>query len=103
MHRIEYRQQLHNGIVITSTLPEHAQQLEKLQETCFPTLADNQRFKAQHYLKHIELFPDGQFVALDGDKVVGMTSTIRMHFDFAHPNHTFADVIAGGWMTSHEP
>ena len=32
-----------------------------------------------------------------------MTSTIRMHFDFGHIDHTFADVIQGGWLTSHEP
>ena len=36
-------------------------------------------------------------------EVVGMTSTIRMDFDFAHLDHTFADVIQGGWLTSHEP
>jgi GNAT superfamily N-acetyltransferase len=39
----------------------------------------------------------------DGDRVVGMTSTIRMNFDFDHPDHTFADVIQGGWLTSHDP
>src|SRR5262249_23609671 len=27
----------------------------------------------------------------------------RLHFDFAHVDHTFADVIQGGWLTSHEP
>jgi GNAT superfamily N-acetyltransferase len=32
-----------------------------------------------------------------------MTSTIRMKFDFHHPNHTFAEVIQGGWLTSHDP
>src|SRR5690606_22754523 len=24
-------------------------------------------------------------------------------FDFAHVDHTFADVIQGGWLTSHQP
>ena len=94
---------LSNGIKIVSTRKEFAPALEELQILCFPTLDDDQRFKSAHYRKHIELFPEGQFVALDGDKVVGMTSTIRMHFDFDHPGHTFADVIQGGWLTSHEP
>jgi hypothetical protein len=94
---------LSSGIKIASTRKEHAPALEELQILCFPTLDDDQRFKSAHYVKHIELFPEGQFVALDGDKVVGMTSTIRMHFDFAHVEHTFADVIQGGWLTSHEP
>jgi GNAT superfamily N-acetyltransferase len=96
-------QRLSSGIRIASTRAEHAAALEELQLLCFPTLDDSERFKAAHYRKHIELFPEGQFVALDGDKVVGMTSTIRQHFDFTHVEHKFADVIQGGWLTSHEP
>ena len=42
-------------------------------------------------------------MALDGDRVVGATATLRLHFDFAHIDHTFADIIQGGWLTSHEP
>ncbi len=94
---------LSSGIEITSTRKEHAPALEELQILCFPTLDDDQRFKRAHYRKHIELFPEGQFVALDRERVVGMTSTIRMRFDFGHVEHTFADVIQGGWLTSHEP
>lgn len=88
---------------IVNTQPEHAERLAELQRIVFPTLAPEQRFLAKHYLKHIELFPEGQFCAVDGDRVVGMTSTIRMDFDFDHPDHTFADIIQGGWLTSHEP
>ncbi len=92
-------------IVVERTRPEHAERLAELQTIVFPTLAPEQRFAAKHYLKHIELFPEGQFCAIDTatDRVVGMTSTIRMDFDFAHPDHTFADVIQGGWLTSHQP
>jgi GNAT superfamily N-acetyltransferase len=105
-----------NGLAVSRTRPEHAEQLEQLQRIVFPTLAPEQRFRAEHYLRHIELFPDGQFCVVDverrsksgglqlgGDRVVGMTSTIRHDFDFAHPGHTFADIIQGGWLTSHEP
>jgi GNAT superfamily N-acetyltransferase len=98
-----YRHVLKSGVVIASTRAEHAGPLEELQELCFPTLAPEQRFVAAHYRKHLELFPEGQFVALDGDRVVGGTSTCRLHFDFDHVGHTFDDVIQGGWLTSHEP
>jgi GNAT superfamily N-acetyltransferase len=100
---MSFDQRLSNGIRICSTRPEHAPGLEQLQILCFPTLQDEERFKQAHYLKHIELFPEGQFVALDGPRVVGMTSTIRLNFDFDHTNHTFGDIIQGGWLTSHEP
>jgi 4-aminobutyrate aminotransferase/(S)-3-amino-2-methylpropionate transaminase len=98
-----YFRKLPDGLVVMHTRPEHASALEALQRICFPTLDDAERFKAPHYLKHLELFPDGQFVVLDGDRVVGATTTLRLHFDFDHVTHTFADIIEGGWLTSHEP
>ncbi|HXV61791.1 MAG TPA: GNAT family N-acetyltransferase [Vicinamibacteria bacterium] len=100
---MSYEKRLESGIVICSTLPRHARALEQLQLLVFPTLDDSERFKEAHYRKHVEIFPEGQFVALDGKRVVGMTTTIRTLFDFDHPQHTFADMIQGGWLTSHDP
>jgi GNAT superfamily N-acetyltransferase len=98
-----YRHVLKNGAVIASTRPEHAAALAALQDVCFPTLEPEQRFTAAHYRKHIELFPEGQFVALEGGHVVGGTTTCRLAFDFDHVGHTFDDIIQGGWLTSHDP
>jgi 4-aminobutyrate aminotransferase / (S)-3-amino-2-methylpropionate transaminase / 5-aminovalerate transaminase len=98
-----YYRRLDDHLAVTHARPEHAEQLEALQIACFPTLADEERFKARHYRKHQALFDEGQFVVLDEDRVVGATATIRLHFDFAHVNHTFGEVIQGGWLTSHEP
>ncbi|MBM3808952.1 MAG: 4-aminobutyrate--2-oxoglutarate transaminase [Acidimicrobiia bacterium] len=101
--RAVYRRVLADGLVVTSARPEHAPALEALQCVVFPTLADEQRFKARHYLRHLELFAEGQLVVLDGDRVVAATATIRLTFDFAHVTHTFSEIIQGGWLTSHEP
>ncbi|MEO8703484.1 MAG: GNAT family N-acetyltransferase [Kofleriaceae bacterium] len=92
-------------LVVKRTGPEHVGQLDQLQRIVFPTLAPEERFEARHYLRHVEQFPEGQLCVVDTEtaRVVGMTSTIRMDFDFAHPDHTFADVIQGGWLTSHQP
>src|SRR3984885_14928846 len=98
-----YYRKLPDGLVITHARPEFALQLEELQRTSFPTLAEDERFKSPHYLKHMELFDDGQLVALDGDRVVGATTTLRLDFDFDHVNHTFGEIIQGGWLTSHQP
>jgi GNAT superfamily N-acetyltransferase len=135
------------GLVVCRTAPEHAEGLEDLQRLAFPTLADQERFKARHYLHHIQIFPDGQFCAVDraaptgrsppradrerseeltsGDdpvgrpperdtespgispwvtgQVVGMTTTFRLDFDFAHPAHTFAEIFGEGWLPLHQP
>jgi len=98
-----YYRKLPDGLVVQHTRPEHASQLEELQRICFPTLDDAERFKARHYRAHLDLFPDGQFVVLDGDRVVGATTTLRLHVDVERVDHTFAEIIRGGWLTSHEP
>lgn len=98
-----YERRLPNGITILNTRAEHAEQLEKLQEIVFPTLAKDELIRAEHYRHHIVMFPEGQFCALDGDRVVGMTTSIRQHFDLEHPHpHTFADLLQGGWATAHD-
>jgi GNAT superfamily N-acetyltransferase len=95
--------ELPGGLSVHRTQPRHAAGLARLQEIVFPTLAPAERFTADHYLRHVELFPEGQFCVVDGDRVVGMTTTLRLDFDFDHPNHTFAEIIAGGWLTPHRP
>ena len=94
--------ELGGGLELHRTGPEHADRLEELQRIVFPTLADDQRFKAAHYRHHIEMFPDGQLCVLDGERMVGMTSTLRLDIEGA-AEHTFAEVIQGGWLTSHQP
>ncbi|HEY3838759.1 MAG TPA: aminotransferase class III-fold pyridoxal phosphate-dependent enzyme [Bryobacteraceae bacterium] len=98
-----YFRKLTDGLLITHARPEYAVQLEELQRICFPTLADEERFKARHYVKHMQLFDAGQLVALDRGMVVGATTTLRLDFDFDHVDHTFAEIIQGGWLTSHLP
>ena len=98
-----YQRRLPSGLVVRSTTTADAPALEALQLAVFPSLADAQRFKAPHYLRHLELFAQGQFVVEDDGRLVAATSTIRRSIDFDHPHHTFEDIIQGGWLTSHEP
>src|SRR4029078_10875386 len=67
---------------------------------CLARREDAAPSKRRNSLKHRDLFPDGQFVVLDGDTVVGATTTLRLPFDFEHIDHTFADIIQGGWLPS---
>ncbi len=94
---------LPGGLEVVHSRPEHADGLAELQQLVFPTLAPAQRFEAEHYLHHVAMFADGQLCVLDGPRVVGMTSTIRYDLDLEHAGHTFAEIIQGGWLTSHRP
>ena len=83
--------------------PEHAAALERLQLECFPTLARHELMTEEHFLSHCRIFPEGDFVALEGEEVVGLGSGFLTDFDFDDPNHTFQEVIAGGYYTNHDP
>lgn len=94
-------------VTVTSTRPEHVRALAALQRIVFPTLTESEFLTEEKYLKHLELFPEGQFVALVSHKgrqrLVGATSTFRTHFDFSHIQHTFLEAVADGWLTNHDP
>lgn len=98
-----YYQILSDGLIVRNTEPEHALQLEELQKIVFPTLAEDEWIKAVHYLRHLEVFPEGQFVITDKEHVIGMTTTMRTFFDFENHHHTFKETIAGGWLSNHDP
>ena len=99
----KYHSEVGNGLLVRHMEPGDAEQLEKLQKLVFPTLAEDELIRAGHYLHHLKLFPEGQFVVTDGDKVIGMTTTMRSNFDFRDYHHTFSETIAGGWLTNHDP
>lgn len=98
-----YKKEISAGLIVRHMQPADAPALELLQIVVFPTLSDDELIKAEHYLKHLELFPEGQFVITDNEKVIGMTTTMRSTFDFNHYHHTFKETIAGGWLTNHNP
>lgn len=90
-------------IHIVNLRPEHAPALEQLQIDCFPTLAPHELLREEHFLNHYRLFPEGNFVALEGERVVGLGSGFLTDFDFEQPQHTFQDIIAGGSYDHHDP
>ncbi len=94
-------------IDVVNLQPEHIAELVRLQRLSFPTLSDHERLNEARYYKHLELFPEGQFVALAYKRgyaiPVGSTSTFRTDFDFEHIQHTFLEAVANGWLTNHDP
>ena len=94
--------QVHD-VTIRQTAPGHLEDLAVLQEVVFPTLHEDQRFSVENYRNHLRIFPEGQFVALLGDRVVGMSSTIRYMVDFDDMQHTFDEIAQGGSLNAHNP
>jgi len=83
--------------------PEHIAPLAALQPLVFPTLHPDEHLRIEHFLNHLRLFPEGQFVVVVDGQVVGSTSTMRLNFDFTNPQHAFMDIIDHGWLSGHNP
>jgi GNAT superfamily N-acetyltransferase len=78
--------------------------LEQLQEIVFPSLAPQERLNAENFRFHVQLFPEGQFVALLNNQIVGSTTAIRYNFDPHHPHqHQFNDIFDEGFLRTHQP
>ena len=88
---------------IEQTQLAHAPMLEALQMLCYPTLDPAHLLRREHIESHLHIFPEGQHVALIGDVIVGMSATLRHAIDFAHAQHSFDEMIAGGYFTCHNP
>src|SRR5262245_24446488 len=90
-------------ITITNTRPEHLAALAAHQRICFPTLEPYEWMTEEHFASHLRLFPEGQHVALDGERVVGQSSTFRISGARALNQHQYMDILGQSYFTNHDP
>lgn len=86
---------------LRNSLPEDAAQQAKLQQIVFPTLSVEELMTAEQYKRHIEIFPEGQMVVLDGDTVIASTTTLMQNYHKGH--HTFLEISDNLWLGTHDP
>jgi GNAT superfamily N-acetyltransferase len=90
-------------ISLETIRPGHAPGLAQLQRDCFPTLGEQELMNEEHFLSHCRVFPEGGFVLLDGERVIGFGSGFFTDFDFSAHSHSFREIIADGFYTNHDP
>ncbi len=83
--------------VLKTAAFQDAGQMETLQQICFPGLAKDEILTKAHYANHIKIFPEGQLVIMDGERVIASSSTLRMHFP--PPDHSFMEATDNLWIT----
>ncbi|MCZ7534057.1 MAG: GNAT family N-acetyltransferase [Acidimicrobiia bacterium] len=81
----------------------YAEAMVELEHLCFPTLGDEDLLTVEGILLQEEMFPEGAYMALDGDRVVGMGSGIFVDFDINHPQHAMGDVVGRESVGNHDP
>jgi ribosomal protein S18 acetylase RimI-like enzyme len=69
----------------------------------FPTADPKGLLSKQDIEVYADTFPEGFFVCLDGEKVVGQSAGILLDFDFENYQHTIADITGEHQCGNHDP
>ena len=80
-----------------------APQCGALERTAFSHTEPEYLISEDGFRANARTFPEGFFVCVDGERVVGQGGGIFLDFDFAHPEHSI-DVITGEHQcANHDP
>jgi GNAT superfamily N-acetyltransferase len=90
-------------LTLTTIAPQYFAALEALQRACYPTLGAQELMRIEHYTSQHTVFPEGQIVVLDGERVIGQGSGFFTDFDFDHPDHTFSEICDNFYFRNHDP
>lgn len=81
--------------------PKYAKQQANLQKIVFPTLSEEELMTEEQYLRHIEIFPEGQMIVLEGENVIASTTTLLQNYHSGP--HTFLEISDNLWLGTHNP
>ncbi|KAA3635790.1 MAG: GNAT family N-acetyltransferase [Armatimonadetes bacterium] len=81
----------------------YADAMVELEHLCFPNLGGDDLLTVEGILLQEAVFPEGAFIALDGDRVIGMGSGIFVDYEISQPQHHMADVVGHEGVGNHDP
>ena len=93
-------------IEIRSTRAEDAPSVVDVQRRAFRDSPDMKIWREEDVRRHVEVYPEGQFVAVDAAKggiVVGSCTTMRVSSKVALAPHSWREVTGGSGLANHDP
>lgn len=91
-------------IIIRNYTEKDFDELIDIQRECFPPPFPSELWWNKEQLtNHVTLFPEGALcIEIEGNVVSSLTGVCTL-FEPAHPNHTWEEATAGGYITNHNP
>lgn len=74
-----------------------------IRKLCAKVYTDIDPYARDQLRGHIVNFPEGQFVAVLDDEVVGYCATFRIAESLAFSRHTWAEITGDGYASRHDP
>lgn len=89
-------------IIVRNTKPQDFEAIERLSRIVYP---NDFPWTAAYLSKHLEIFPEGQLVAVDqaNDEVVGVAASLIVTWDDYEHLDSYNDFTDEGWFTNHDP
>jgi GNAT superfamily N-acetyltransferase len=96
---------MHAGISIRPYTNADLPGLTTIQRECFPPpFPPELWWQPAQIASHVALFPAGALCAVTADgALVASATTLIVRDDPTHPEHTWAEISAHGWITTHDP
>lgn len=92
------------GITIRNVSFDDIPKIIALQKKSFPYMyAENMIWKEESLKNHIQIFPEGQFVAEYNDKILGSASSLIVDLVPEYKEHTWTEVCGTGKFNNHNP
>ena len=82
---------------------EWAAACRRLELRIFPHANPDELINEEAFAAYARVFPEGFFLCLDGDELVGQAGGIFLDFDFAHPQHTIVEITGEHQCGNHDP
>jgi GNAT superfamily N-acetyltransferase len=82
---------------------ELAPQCAALELRAFPSAEPGELLSQADIEAYARTFPEGFFVCLDGDRVVGQGAGILLDFDFDHYQHSIVEITGEHQCGNHDP
>jgi len=83
---------------------EHLPGVVELQRACFPPpFSEELLWKEAHLRRHLQVFPEGQFVALHGKDVVASASSTRISETTWQAHRSWEETVGGFFISNFDP
>jgi GNAT superfamily N-acetyltransferase len=91
-------------INIRNTSYNDIPKIVELQKVSFPQMAiEGMIWKPYHLKSHLQVFPQGQFVAECDGQIVGSISSLIVKLEPEYKEHTWAEICGGPEFRNHNP
>jgi hypothetical protein len=75
-----HKEIFNNEFLIRNATAADVIQMEFVQKQCYPSLDKSELLNRNHFMNHINIFPEGQFIVERDGEIVGSASTMRIFF-----------------------